>query len=188
MPNWVRNTLTITGSPEQLKTFASIVGKKVKPYLEPVNAHEVNAFNFYNIKAPYKKDIQSYRTGDIWHEWNTNNWGTKWNSCDTWFVDGSGYPIPKLTYVFDTAWSPPRGIIEIDLPKLLKKYKLNTIVIRWLFVEEQNWGGIYIIGSEVNLIAEWDELNSHYEHQLYETDCVCTWDDDEENYYYDCPR
>ena len=51
----------------------------------------------------YKENIEKYGHTD-WYGWSLDNWGTKWNACDT-FNDG--------TYVeFNTAWSVPIGIYE----------------------------------------------------------------------------
>lgn len=41
-----------------------------------------------------------------WYEWSIRNWGTKWNSCNT-FLSEDG----KTVY-FDTAWSPAIPAIE----------------------------------------------------------------------------
>lgn len=41
-----------------------------------------------------------------WYEWSIRNWGTKWNSCNT-FLSEDG----KSVY-FDTAWSPAVPAIE----------------------------------------------------------------------------
>ena len=51
----------------------------------------------------YKENIEKYGHTD-WYGWRLDNWGTKWNACDT---------INDGTYVeFNTAWSAPLGIYE----------------------------------------------------------------------------
>ena len=39
-----------------------------------------------------------------WYDWSNENWGTKWNSCDTTFKED--------TFSFWTAWSPCSPVIE----------------------------------------------------------------------------
>lgn len=46
---------------------------------------------------------------DNWYDWNTSNWGTKWNAysvSDVEEIEGG------LRYKFDTAWSPPTGWLD----------------------------------------------------------------------------
>lgn len=45
---------------------------------------------------------------DTWHEWCSNNWGTKWDA----YISGNSGSIRKpkiLTLRFKTAWRPPYG-------------------------------------------------------------------------------
>lgn len=42
-----------------------------------------------------------------WYEWSIENWGTKWNSSNTYFLDENG------TFQFDSAWSPAIPVIEV---------------------------------------------------------------------------
>lgn len=41
-----------------------------------------------------------------WYEWSIRNWGTKWNSCNTFLSED------RQTVYFDTAWSPAIPAIE----------------------------------------------------------------------------
>ena len=40
-----------------------------------------------------------------WYDWCIKNWGTKWNSYDSWKGDGQGFQ-------FSTAWSAPHPVLE----------------------------------------------------------------------------
>lgn len=39
---------------------------------------------------------------ETWYDWRINNWGTKWNACDSSISDN--------TVIFETAWSAPENI------------------------------------------------------------------------------
>ena len=119
MPNWCYNRVEIYGeNPDQIK--------EVKEKLEG----KKTCFDFNNIvPMPDWKNIpnengelpklQDHVWGtmycwedgsqdDRWYHWCWDNWDTKWNSRDaTLTEDGDG-----LEYVFDTAWGPPRKVIE----------------------------------------------------------------------------
>jgi len=57
-------------------------------------------------KAKYKRDFGA----DNWYDWRVLHWGTKWNTYDcTLEVEEDNYVV----FAFMTAWSPPRGAIEI---------------------------------------------------------------------------
>ena len=55
------------------------------------------------------------KNDDRWYHWCIENWGTKWDACDK-SVDYEDDEILALT--FNTAWSPPEGIVE----KLRERY------------------------------------------------------------------
>ena len=52
---------------------------------------------------------------DRWYHWCIDNWGTKWDVCDK-SIEMSDYDSLEIT--FNTAWSPPEGIVE----RLREKY------------------------------------------------------------------
>ena len=55
------------------------------------------------------------KNDDRWYHWCIHHWGTKWDACDK-SIDYEDDEILALT--FNTAWSPPEGIVE----KLREKY------------------------------------------------------------------
>jgi len=67
-----------------------------------------------------------------WYDWNTANWGTKWNAS-TVSINISG----KIAYIeFDTAWSVPEPIYE----ELLEKYP--DVIFDWKYWEPMmDWAG-----------------------------------------------
>ena len=50
-----------------------------------------------------------------WWDWRVQNWGTKWNSYDCEVIEMDD---DQVEYTFNTAWSPPEGVIE----KLREQY------------------------------------------------------------------
>ncbi|MFD1246054.1 DUF1281 family ferredoxin-like fold protein [Paralysiella testudinis] len=41
-----------------------------------------------------------------WYDWRVENWGTKWNACESTFTVGPN----SIKVSFDTAWAPPEGV------------------------------------------------------------------------------
>lgn len=56
---------------------------------------------------------------DTWYEWCIDNWGTKWNACETTILENG--------FEFNTAWSTPIPIIEA----LSSKFPELTFRIEW---------------------------------------------------------
>jgi hypothetical protein len=81
-----------------------------------------------------------------WLSWNCENWGTKWNACE------SSHEIKdsKAIIKFDTAWNPPRPIIvafanKFEIPF---QYKYKGELDRFFIVEE------WILGEEGVMIRK----------------------------------
>jgi len=127
MPNWVENTLKITGNEKELKKFS----KKLKP------KRFMHSFiplpkELKNTESPPKKKnlnlILKYKT-DNWYDWQRKNWGTKWD----FEVEEIGECENERIYSFESAWSPPiEGITTIS-----KKFPKLTF---WLSYEESGMG------------------------------------------------
>lgn len=62
----------------------------------------------------YKPEIEIVS----WHEWNTKNWGTKWNALEPLEISSNNN---GLSISFQTAWSPPVNIYY----ELIRKYEGN---------------------------------------------------------------
>lgn len=187
MPNWVYNDVTIEGSKEDIAkvkkqlnkpfslTFESFDGKETTHYTEPV-------FAFYNILPP--PDLEAYgkqpdrltspaadlsdpdwwaktkawaATQNDWYNWNTTNWGTKW---DVAMPDDETYKQTylanesedMLSYHFETAWSVPEPV----LVELSKQYPECKITVS--YEEETGWGGEFeLINGELNELLSYDE-------------------------------
>ncbi len=103
MPNWVSNEFYVeaeksTKSRKQLKDFIkdSVIEKDDKDYTgKPIKTYHLS---FEGI-VPMPKTEK-----DNWYNWRCENWGTKWDACDSDIYDeDSDY----ICINFNTAWSPP---------------------------------------------------------------------------------
>ena len=83
------------------------------PMIDIFGVEDVFSFNNF---VPQQKDDPRYQNGKEhacatafnWYSWNCDNWGTKWDACETrlsWEGD-------DLVINFDTAWDVPREFIE----------------------------------------------------------------------------
>lgn len=120
MPNWCHNTLTVSGSPEEVDRFIkentgdegeSLVFSKAVP--EPT-------YDGYD-------DGSSRTTKEglpTWYDWRCENWGTKWdpyleNEAEEKIIESGEEKTKVATYHFDTAWGP--GDVWFD--KVIAQYK-----------------------------------------------------------------
>ena len=112
MPNHCFNRIEIYGK-EASKIASEIKSEETpfdftKIFPEP-DYDKVEVFSTFGEKTkPVEKD-------HAWWDWRVQNWGTKWNSydCEVIEVDDD-----QVEYTFNTAWSPPEGVIE----KLREQY------------------------------------------------------------------
>lgn len=183
MPNHVFNTLRVTGPLEALNAFK----EKVK--------HDDDKFSYWNFKTPPQESIDSGeyhgthgfvkgeevgRTPNNWYNFNTREWGTKWDAYDV-YVETSA---PKAFYAqFSSAWSPPLPVFEA----MTEQHPELEFDFSW--EEEQGWGGEGIgAGGSFSVVKEWDIPNSHADHVELDKECYCESEDDEEYWFDDCPR
>jgi hypothetical protein len=130
MPNWTENDLTVSGNIIQqdrmaieIKTDENIFDfNKIIPYPEGYREQDKIAEEWEkehpqdwgNLDRPKN----GYNSGG--YGWCCNNWGTKWNACETVFVKRDR----SLAYFFNTAWSPPEPIIR-KLSEIYPKLKFT---------------------------------------------------------------
>ena len=109
MPNWCNNILTIQNPSTELAEYLKTEG-----------------FSFDKIKPtpPEMLDDENHS----WYGWRVDNWGTKWD-IDEEFMDVSEYANDKeICFGFDTAWSPPMGVIEA----LSEKFPEDHFLLQYL--------------------------------------------------------
>ena len=115
-----------------------------------------------DMKDPdwFSKEIEHAKTQSDWYNWNTSNWGTKW---DVGVSNGEEYPDTELLehksegddnwliYKYNTAWSP--AVTILTKLSLLVPNSLLTLE----FEEETGWGGEYeIVRGDVKELVEYD--------------------------------
>ena len=119
-----------------IKTFKGWSNRKgknnrwVMPKKELIESLENYIKGFFNIKR--------YKARD-WYDWSIENWGTKWNACDS-ITDYDNIE-------FETAWSTPIPIF-VELSKRMK-----DVVITVDYADEDigsNCGTLEILNGEVN--------------------------------------
>jgi hypothetical protein len=128
MPNWCECDLYISGPREELEKFLETVKSeesrfdfdRIIPYPEHFRERD-RVFQEWMTKPPEEKTGQLPPDGyneDSGFEWHILNWGTKWNArraslceqIEAWDEDEREMLSVELN--FDTAWSPPKPIIE----------------------------------------------------------------------------
>jgi len=126
--------------------------------LTKLKEHNLEELQSKITPEKYKLYKQGYDCGFGYnnggYEWCCDNWGTKWNACDTTVI----YNDDLLAIAFETAWSPSLPVTQ----KLSDLYKSTKIV--HLFLEP-------IYGYRGHLVAKagvvtdylFEEYNDYYE-------------------------
>jgi len=193
MPNWVFNTLAITGNSEELARFKAQASQPYEsrhPRMEQdlttgnwefvPGSHIVEGeLLFWNFVKP--DDLDKYFEGETWYDWNVQNWGCKWEARSELEDQSDG----ELIYSFDTAWSPAEPVFH----EMVRQFPTLSFTLN--YQEEQGWGG-EIIGEEGRIVQDesWDIPETHAERMLRYGYCYCEEmrDDEIEYMFDDCPR
>jgi hypothetical protein len=148
MPNYVHHHLTITGPEADRERFLT----------ECFSQDDDNKTNFdfdelisepEHIKADDSPPIIRVIRGTrhelpAWLDWRCENWGTKWNACDT-DVRREGETI---WLSFDTAWAPPTPIFS----EVARRFP--TLRIEGSFIDEMHDFGGNILCQNGNVEFE----------------------------------
>ncbi len=163
MPNWVSNSINISGEPEQLEKLKTQLNQPFSVThdswnietgkMEKVPTQYNNPiFAFWNIAKP--TNLEAYFgeqpkhdpskpvafDSDHWYDWNIRNWGTKWDVAnqdnDSPYNDTEmEYYGKAIIYSFSTAWSVP-------FPALINlSSQYPDLNIQLFYREETGWGG-----------------------------------------------
>jgi hypothetical protein len=165
MPNWVYNSVIISGDEDKLHELFN-------KWSKPLESDDDERFSFQNIiPRPLEEEKN-------WYDWNCTNWGTKWDACEPdeyWDND-------SLELKFNTAWDKPDPIFDA----IAKICYDNGLTLSIHFEEEQGWGGERHLTAKGNfLIRDWDIPSTHAEHVALDRECVCEWGDFR---FDDCPQ
>jgi len=117
-----------------------------------------------DIKDPewFSKEVAHAMTQKDWYNWNTTNWGTKW---DVAVADENEYSDTELleyksegednwvVYRYNTAWSPAVTV----LTKLSNMVPNSLLTLE--YEEETGWGGEYeILRGEVKELVSYENM------------------------------
>jgi hypothetical protein len=183
MPNWVYNSLTIEGNPEQVK---SLIKQMNKPFVYSVQANGdlaysvkqrkyVNPiFSFHNIYSyldhgitdeqyhgvptfPEKFDMKF--EGNDWYNFNNREWGTKWDVAvaeDDKYSDTSIQEADNGdNYVVNYNFQTAWSRPLPALQKLSAQYP--TLLFTLSYEEETGWGGeMEFLRGEIISSSEYD--------------------------------
>jgi hypothetical protein len=187
MPNWVYNSLTIEGNAEDISAIKTQLNQPFQRQHDQWNmetrqmelqdvTYSNPVFAFWNLEAYNKQSDHSLPMeeqlmfkGDNWYDWNVTNWGTKW---DVAVSDNEQYPetelineedwSDRLTYSFNTAWSPPLPAIAT----LSEQYPNLEFTLS--YEEETGWGG------EIEFLNGQDTVLENYENKCRDCDSINT--------------
>ena len=111
MPNWTSNILNVVGKPEDVDKFVAHMGDEMD--FEKVIPSPENMFRD-NLSSEDKERLAAEGVPN-WYDWQSANWGTKWNACHhegpVEIQDYEGMNMKQATYRFETAWDTPREVI-----------------------------------------------------------------------------
>lgn len=198
MPNWVENTINITGSVEDIADFKAKASQAKTTVWDNKEELDKSVLSFINFISPPQEAIASGeyygthgwkegkevgKTPNNWYEFNNREWGTKWDASDPELRDEDA---TELSYYFQTAWAPPEPVFRA----MAKQHPKLTF--QFHSVEEQGWGVEYEgISGELVITDRWDIPATHADSLLRKNSCYCQWADpidDRENFFSDCPK
>ena len=203
MPNHVYNTVTITGNEDDLLRLKRLLSIP-QPIQLSKGEFDKLIFNFHSLITPDQSIWDEYYgsepiegrsleeslkfASNHWYDWNIRNWGTKWNAYDKVVchnLDDESVDSYYITYEFNTAWSPPEGIMKA-LAKKIYELKLD-ISFHWTYEEEQGWGGVVenTSNGDVVEIDSWDIPDSHAVMLSRKGECYC---EEYQPIFDDCPK
>lgn len=132
MPNWNSNALSVKGNKKDIAALAKFVkgkdndGNEMPFDFEKVLPTPPELLQYQSPmtdEAKAKEFMDKYGAED-WYNWRVKNWGTKWNlDSEITFDVGDKF----IDFSFDTAWSPPVGIIK----ELARKFPKLTFSLTY---------------------------------------------------------
>jgi len=111
MPNWCANSLKLVANTDEQREILKFIRDNC----------ENQEFGLFDHFIPCPEDLKNSTKGypadpneeankekhgyPTWYEFNTNEWGTKWDAANICIENFDG---DSLIITFDTAWSPPK--------------------------------------------------------------------------------
>lgn len=145
MPNWCYNTVSVSHKdPAMIERFVKATENETL-----LNEFVPMPEELRNTTSPSPTNeslVEKYGASD-WYSWAVNNWGTKWDICDSYAdcVDKH-----SATASFNTAWSPP-----IDFYNEL--VELGFDVDATYTEEGMGFAGHYLNGEDESIDLDFDK-------------------------------
>lgn len=175
MPNWVDNSISVSGKPEDVKAFIAKAGAPHQMFGEL----DDRPFSFWNFIRPANLQLEAYESG--WYEWNIENWGTKWDAQQA--VIDMNLEWDSTTIDFQTAWDTPEPVYRA----IAEQHPELSFYI--YCQEEQGWGyRASITNGEFEKFQEWDIPMSHKDWDITgdPEGCHCYNTEDKTEWFADC--
>jgi len=151
MPNWCYNSLLIEAEPQVIAKIKAQLSAPYESKHQDLRSDEWTTetvqkdLSFWNIIRPPADKMDEYHSakgwsdgksyGDTeynWYNWNTSNWGVKWDASEPELVEEDEI---SLNYRFNTPW----GVAEGAFTALSEQYPDVEFCLE--FEEETGWGG-----------------------------------------------
>lgn len=118
MPNWCNNSLIIGGSKTELKKIEKLAVVKNEADEDELNCEAIipvpaELMEDNLSKEKEAKNLKKYGFKN-WFDFRVQKWGTKWAPIIDSIVldDIDNEDSGKLSLAFNSAWTPPNGIID----------------------------------------------------------------------------
>ena len=206
MPNWVYNTMTVSGDKATVEAF---IKQAAQPYHcktmkydgdDWVMVEQISegSLSFWNFIKPDDSILEEYwgpqpkfesladsmaKKTNHWYDWNCRNWGTKWDACEpeSGGIEKQADNFYSVDYDFSTAWGDPREVFVA----MVQQYP--TLYFSVTCNEEQGWGMEYYgENGELTMTDQWDIPSTHEEQESRTGNCYCEINDDYQPFD-DCP-
>ena len=159
MPNWCQNEVSIFGDKKEIKKFIKYIKSdksdfdfnKIYPMPKELEGTVSGSEDLKSDEQKANSKKWNIEFGaDNWYDWRNMHWGTKWpaNSDDIEVEDEGDY----VEYSFDTAWSPPLGILE-ELNRKFHFKKDEDLHIQWHYRED----GVGFTGYLEHELEDYDD-------------------------------
>jgi len=112
---------------------------------------------------PKEREAAALMLSEAWYGWCVDKWGTKWN-CYSGSVNTDSIDTGELVYHFDSAWSPPVGVIQAAAEHF------DTLEFRLEYAENGcDFAGVFeAIGDVFSDDCVDGVLSTEYGRELYE--------------------
>ena len=149
MPNNCFGTVTLYASDDRIKEVFSAIHGKVGIKENPFDFNKIIPMPDNIYKGDIGREELELYGKNNWYDWSIKNWGTKWNSRDT-YVSGN-------SICFWTAWSPCLPIIEA-----MSKLFPDVIIDYWYEESGDGFCGREVYLSGKQLYTEEADLEEHW--------------------------